>query len=70
MNRYETIIHIINYGEDSFDAGERAGEIIDISKNVGEILISCEPTRVLDSKNMTDRRYFGFRASQLMETVC
>jgi hypothetical protein len=46
MKRYETVLRIVNYAEDMFEAGEKAGELIDLTKYYdGEIFISCEPTR-------------------------
>ena len=46
MSRYETVIHIINEGDDSFDAGERAGEILDSLRITGDMTLYCEPTRI------------------------
>jgi hypothetical protein len=47
--KYETVIHIINEGCDRFDAGERAGEIIDGSNITDDITLYCEPTRLYRS---------------------
>ncbi len=47
MNRYETVFHIINAGEDEFDAGERAGDLIISSEVENGIVLSCEPTHLL-----------------------
>ena len=49
MPKYETIIRIINEGLDNFDAGERAGDIIDGSKLTDDIILTCEPTRPFTS---------------------
>lgn len=42
---YETIIHIITEGTDALDAGEKAGELIDISKMESGMSVNCEPTK-------------------------
>jgi len=44
MEKYETTVHIITEGEDAFDAGEKAGELVDIEKMVEDMVVSCEPT--------------------------
>ena len=46
MSKYETVIHIINEGDDRFDAGERAGAIIDGFHVTNDMVLSCEPTRL------------------------
>jgi len=45
MEKYETVIHIVTEGKDSFDAGEKAGKLIDIEGMFENIMVSCEPTR-------------------------
>ncbi len=45
VKKYETTVHIITEGENAFDAGERAGELVDIRKMVTNMVVSCEPTR-------------------------
>jgi len=45
MIRFETIFHIINKGWDEFDAGEIAGEVLDISKITNNMYIYCDPTK-------------------------
>ena len=47
MERYETVIHVITDGEDDFDAGERAGELVNVSKLKNDMVISCEPTHLI-----------------------
>jgi len=52
MAKYETVIHIINEGYDRYDAGERAGEILDGSKLTEDVMLYCEPTSIyLDDVN-------------------
>ena len=46
MLKYETVIRIINDGDDRFDAGERAGEIINSLRITGDMILSCEPTHL------------------------
>ena len=65
MKRYETVLHIINYGEDRFDDGERAGELIDITRHMGEVIISCDPTKEI--KEETGRHMFKFAGMHLVE---
>jgi len=43
---YVTILRIYSEGVDEFDAGEKAGEIIDIDKIEKDVIVECEPTRV------------------------
>ena len=45
MEKYETVIHIVTEGKDSFDAGEKAGQLVDIGRMFEDIIVSCEPTR-------------------------
>jgi len=45
MREYETIIHIITKGKDEYDAGEKAGQLIDLGLLEPNMVISCEPTR-------------------------
>ena len=49
MLKYETVIYIVNEGFDRFDAGEKAGEIIDSSKMMDGMVLRCEPTRLYKS---------------------
>jgi hypothetical protein len=42
--KYITVICIINEGRDRFDAGDKAGAIIDPSKITKEMTLHCEPT--------------------------
>ena len=44
MQQYETIIRIITNGNDAFDAGDKAGELIDVLKIQPDMDIICEPT--------------------------
>jgi hypothetical protein len=46
MTKYETVIHIVSEGHDRYDAGERAGDIIDGSKLAADMMLFCEPTRI------------------------
>ena len=46
MLKYETVIHIINEGDDRFDAGERAGNIIGNLNITDDMVIYCEPTHL------------------------
>ena len=46
MLKYETVIHIINEGDERFDAGERAGATIDGFKITNDMILYCEPTRL------------------------
>lgn len=70
MKRYETVLHIVNYGDDRFDAGERAGDLIDLTKFAGEIFISCEPTREIEIVRKEDRPFFRFNDSELVGAAC
>jgi hypothetical protein len=69
MRKYETVLRIINYGEDAFDAGEKAGNVINMTGYGEEILISCEPTREADIETKCGRHFFRFASSQLVESV-
>ena len=69
MRQYETVLHIINYGEDAFDAGEKAGNVIDMSRYSEEILISCEPTREAKTEKNYGRNFFKFDSAQLVESI-
>ena len=46
MQKYETIIHIINEGDNRFDAGDIAGAVIDDVKIMDGMILYCEPTRL------------------------
>ncbi|MBN2453836.1 MAG: hypothetical protein JXB40_06250 [Candidatus Omnitrophica bacterium] len=46
MPKYETVIHIISEGCDRYEAGERAGDIIDGSRLAADMALFCEPTRI------------------------
>lgn len=57
MNRYETVIRIISYGDDPYDAGEKAGELLDPTRMREEFLISCEPTRQIISEEENSYKF-------------
>jgi len=46
MSKYETVIHIVSEGCDRYEAGERAGDIIDGSRLAADMVLFCEPTRI------------------------
>jgi len=49
---YLTVFRILNNGEDALDAGERAGEIIDIFRADTSTAVSCSPTRCLSGSGL------------------
>ena len=61
MQKYETVIHIINEGYDRFDAGDKAGEIIDGSKITNDMILHCEPTRFYRSDTQPDAGSYAER---------
>lgn len=47
MLKYETVIHIISSGKDEIEAGEKAGNIVDMKKAEERgLVVECEPTRM------------------------
>ena len=51
MKKYETVIHIVTTGEDMYDAGEKAGQLITEKNLSGEDLyIYCDPTKPYHTK--------------------
>jgi hypothetical protein len=44
MKNYETTIRVYNQGDDPYDAGEKAGNIFDVSRMEDGMYFSCEPT--------------------------
>ena len=59
-NEFVTVFRIQNEGEDTFDAGERAGEIVDMSKIDDMTDIYCLPTRCLRGEIChAEERYCG-----------
>ena len=47
--QYITVIRIISQGEDNFDAGDKAGSLINLSKLKNDMLIESEPTKLLEA---------------------
>ena len=50
--KYITIIRIVCEGQDKFDAGDRAGSIINVKNMKKEIIVDAEPTRPLESNEI------------------
>ncbi len=51
MKRFETVIRIITEGEDRFEAGDKAGELLCMEFIQDQnMVISCEPTRPIVAK--------------------
>ena len=48
MKRFETAFHITNKGLDEFDAGEVAGDVLDVSKMTKDMYLYCDPTRKIE----------------------
>jgi hypothetical protein len=44
MKSYETTIRVYNQGADPYDAGEKAGNIFDVSRMEDGMYFSCAPT--------------------------
>jgi len=61
MPKYETVIHIINEGFDRYDAGEKAGDIIDGSKLTDDIVVSCDPTCIYRGDMRPDVNSFALQ---------
>jgi hypothetical protein len=46
MSKYETVIHIVTTGEDLYDAGEKAGQLLtDKLTSEKDFYIFCETTK-------------------------
>ncbi|MBD3427147.1 MAG: hypothetical protein GF409_07970 [Candidatus Omnitrophica bacterium] len=54
---YETIIGIISKGADEYEAGEKAGEVINGEKVARNMTISCESTHAVFAEG---KKGFGF----------
>lgn len=58
MKMYRTIISIVNRGLDEYDAGEKAGMMMDGDMVKSGMYISCCPTRCLSKRENNDPAFF------------
>ena len=57
IKKYEMVIRVLNEARDEFEAGEKAGYLIDIEKMFPNTTISCDPTRIIARKEPAFRDY-------------
>lgn len=69
MKRYRTIISIVNRGLDEYDAGEKAGMMMDGGMVKGGMYISCCPTRCMSKRENNDPAFFHKHAEKKYVTT-
>jgi len=67
MKKYQTIIRVVANGIDEFDAAERAGELIDISRMEDDTMVSCGCTKALDCQE--EQKYLLSKAENIINQL-
>ena len=50
QNKFKSIVCVTSEGIDGFEAGEKAGELIDLGRMDIDMMVSCEPTCEVESR--------------------